>query len=393
MIPRLLSKKLTTLARAYPVVSVCGPRQSGKTTLVKATFSRHAYVSLEDLDVRNFAATDPRAFLRQYPRGVILDEVQRVPEIFSYLQTEVDREPRPGRFILTGSQQFLLLARVSQTLAGRAALLTLLPLSLEEMRGGGRVPREINAVLWKGSYPRLYSTAALHPTEWYANYVQMYVERDVRQLKNISELSDFQRLIRLCAARAGQLLNLSSLAEECGITHNTVKAWLSILEASFIVYLLRPHHRSFRKRLVKMPKVYFYDTGLLCYCLGIRTAQELTYHAMRGAIVENFVVTELLKLWYHRGRIPTLYFWRDRHGHEVDGVIELGRQLIPLEVKASETFQERFLRDLRYWQRLAASNTRSYLIYGGTMEQRRANVHIVPWNRFDTVLERVIRGQ
>ncbi|MBI4597753.1 MAG: ATP-binding protein [Candidatus Omnitrophica bacterium] len=391
MIPRRLSNKLVALARAYPVVSVCGPRQSGKTTLVKVTFPRHAYVSLEDLDTRNFAAADPRAFLKQYPKGVILDEVQRVPELFSYLQTEVDQQSKPGRFILTGSQQFLLLERVSQTLAGRAALLTLLPFSVGELRAAKRLPTSLNTLVWKGSYPRLYSARTLNPTDWYANYVQMYVERDVRQLKNISDLSDFQRLIRLCAARAGQLLNLSSLAEACGVTHNTVKAWLSILEASFIIYLLQPHHRNFRKRLVKMPKLYFYDTGLLCYCLGIRTSRDLTYHAMRGAIVENFVIAELLKLWYHQGRQPSLYFWRDRHGHEVDGLIEAGRRLIPLEIKASETFQERFLRDLRYWQRLSGSRADAYVVYGGAMEQRRSGVHILPWDRFDATLEGIIR--
>jgi len=395
VIQRVLQPVLRRAAKQYPIVTLTGPRQSGKTTLAKAAFPGHAYASLEDPDQREFAIADPRGFLGQFKDPVILDEVQRAPDLFSYIQTEVDRRPTNGRYILTGSQSFLLMRNVSQSLAGRAAILHLLPFSWSELQGRpplslktlGRTapsrekPRaaDLMEALFTGFYPAIHDRR-LAPQDWLANYYRTYVERDVRELLNVGDLEAFGRFIRLCAGRNGQLLNLSSLATDCGIAQPTARRWISVLEASFLVLLLRPHYRNFSKRLVKSPKLYFLDTGLLAYLLRIRTPGELRTHSSRGAVFESFVVSELLKNAFHRGEEPGLYFWRDSIGHEVDILLDRGAELVPIEVKSGETLAQDAFVGLRYWLQLAGTpDAPAALIYGGDTSVRRSGVVATSW--------------
>ncbi len=378
-IPRNAASRLQHFATGYPVVVVTGPRQSGKSTLVRHVFPEHRYVSLEDLDHRSFADTDPRGFLNQYSGGTILDEAQHCPNLFSYIQTRVDERQRPGEFILTGSRQFGLLSGITQSLAGRAALLTLLPMSYDELQNAGKTGRNLDQVLLNGAYPPIY-TRELEPHAWYGNYVRTYLERDVRQLINVRDLGSFQRFLKLCAGRTGQLLNLSSLANDCGITHNTAKAWISVLEASYIVHLLPPHHRNFNKRLVKTPKLYFLDTGLACWLLGIRNHEQLATHVQRGPLFETWVISELLKARYNSGESANLYFWRDRSGHEIDLLIDHGAQLSPLEIKSGQTINPDYFKGLDFWQKLAGETAgKAWLIYGGDNRQNRTDITILPW--------------
>jgi predicted AAA+ superfamily ATPase len=307
------------------------------------------------------------------------DEVQRAPLLFSYLQTRVDQDLRPGSFVLTGSQQFGLLSGISQTLAGRAGLVQLLPFSMGELQSAGRLPSSLDELMFRGSYPPLYDRE-LAPPDWHGNYVSSYVERDVRQLIAVRDLSAFQRFLRLCAARLGQLLNLSTLASDCGISHHTAAAWLSVLEASYIVFLLRPHFQNFNKRLVKTPKLYFCDTGLASWLLGIRAAEQLAFHAQRGALFENLVVAEFLKARSHQGQAPDLFFWRDSQGLEVDLLAERGGELRPLEIKSGQTIAADFCQGLNRWRDLAhQSAAPAWLIYGGDQPFRSGTVEVIPW--------------
>ena len=382
MIPRTAAKTLSRLAKRYPVVAVTGPRQSGKTTLARAVFAGKPYVSLEDPDQREFATNDPRGFLGNYPEGALLDEVQRCPELFSYLQRIVDERRRAGLFVLTGSQQFGLLAKISQSLAGRIGLIHLLPFSLGELKRARRMPRKIELLLFRGLYPPLYDKRH-DPLSWYANYMQTYLERDVRQLINVRELGAFQRFVRMCAARTGQLLNLTGLAGDCGITHNTAKAWISVLEASYIVFLLQPYYRNLNKRLVKTPKLYFYDPGLAAWLLGIQAVEQIATHSMRGALFETWVIGELLKKRYNQGLPANVYFWRDRAGNEVDVLCEEGERVSPIEIKSGQTITEEHLAGLRRWIDLAgkiAVNPR--LVYAGASRYARTGVEILPWTGF-----------
>ena len=395
MFARHLATTLKRAARHFPVVFVMGPRQAGKTTLVRATFPRHDYVSLEDVAEREFAVKDPKGFLARFRRGVIFDEAQRVPELLSALQSVVDRDRKPGRFILTGSQHFLLLQHVSQSLAGRVAVLHLLPLSLAELRGrNARDPLALarprapiilkpaialEKLLWRGMYPQLHAQK-MDRGLWMKSYEQTYVERDVRSIVNVDDVNTFSRFLRLCAGRVGQLLNLSSLANDCGITHTTARRWLGILEASFVVMLLQPHHRNFSKRLIKSPKLYFFDTGLLCHLLRVRRAEDLTQHAMRGAIVESFLVAEFWKYYVHAGRDVPLFFWRDRTGHEVDLIIEGGDDLFPVEIKAGQTVTTDMLRSLTYFLGLPGNpQTRGMLLHAGMDWYERRSIAVRPW--------------
>lgn len=381
MLPREAEPTIRRLADGYPVVAVTGPRQSGKTTLVRAMFASRPYVSLEDLDEREFAAQDPRGFLARFPDGAVLDEVQRAPGLFSYLQTRVDQERRNGLFILTGSQQFDLLSSITQTLAGRVALVPLLPFTLSELQAADRAPASLEELLFTGLYPPVHDRE-LEPGIWYANYVRTYVERDVRQMINVRDLSAFQRFVRMCAARTGQLLNLSALATDCGITHNTARAWLSVLEASYLVHLLQPHYRNFNKRLVKTPKLYFYDPGLAAWLLGVQTPSQLAVHPQRGALFETWVVSEMLKARFNRALASNLYFWQDRTGHEVDVVVEQGSTLIPVEVKSGQTVVADFFRGLDRWTEMAGdAGGRPWLVYAGDQRQSRSTVEVVPWRQ------------
>ncbi len=380
MIPRAATQFLRKLAKGWPVVAVTGPRQSGKTTLVCAVFPAKSYVSLEDPDQMEFARKDPRGFLSRFPEGAIFDEVQRCPELFSYLQTFVDAAGKTGMFVLTGSQQFGLLSGITQSLAGRAGLLQLLPLSVDELKKGGLEVKNSDALLYQGGYPPLYSRHVA-PVNWYANYVMTYVERDVRQLINVKDLSVFRRFFKLCAARTGQLLNLSSLANDCGITHNTAKAWLSVLEASYLVFLMHPHHKNFGKRLVKTPKLYFYDTGLAAWLLGIEDAKHMAIHSMRGELFESFVVSEMLKARFNRGLPSNLFFWRDNTGNEVDVLIEKGEHLTAVEIKSGRTVTEDYFTSLVKWRRISGSGGKQYVVYGGGEHYTRSQVTLLPWNR------------
>ena len=381
-------------ARQFPVVTLTGPRQSGKTTLARQAFPRHAYVSLETPDERAFATEDPRGFLERFRKPVIIDEAQRVPDLFSYIQTFVDNDGRAGRYILTGSHNFLLMQSVSQSLAGRTAVLHLLPFSLAEVEdrpllstdtiGLGvrkqKAPREnLWSRLFGGFYPRIHDKK-LHPTDWLASYYRTYVERDVRTILKIGDLESFGRFIRLCAARTGQVLNTSSLASDAGVTHPTVQSWLSVLEASFLTLMLRPHYANYGKRLIKSPKLYFIDTGLLCYLLGIRRPEDLEIHSLRGAIFESFVVSELHKNYLHRGEMPRLYYWRSSDGHEVDLIVERGETLVPIEIKSSQTLAADSFAGLHYWTKLAGEKAGPpSLVYGGRESYRRDGITVYPW--------------
>lgn len=378
-IPRNAESRLKHFANGYPVLVVTGPRQSGKSTLVRHAFPEHRYVSLEDLDQREFAETDPRGFLNQFNEGAILDEAQRCPALFSYLQTRVDKRQQPGEFILTGSQQFGLLSGITQSLAGRAALLTLLPMTYGELQRSGKIGKNLDKILFDGAYPPIFDRG-LEPHLWHGNYVRTYLERDVRQLIKVQDLGTFQRFLKLCAGRTGQLLNLSSLANDCGITHNTAKAWISVLEASYIVHLLPPHHQNFNKRLVKTPKLYFLDTGLATWLLGIQNHEQLTTHAQRGALFETWVIGELLKARYNAGETSNLYFWRDRSGHEVDLLIDHGTHLSPLEIKSGQTINKDYFKGLEFWKNLAGETAgKAWLVYGGDTRQTRSYATILPW--------------
>jgi len=398
MLKRTLADKLRKASQRYPVVTLTGPRQSGKTTLVKKTFPYYDYLSLEEPDHRAFALEDPRGFLSQFTEKVILDEIQRAPDLFSYIQTIVDTKVINGQFILTGSQNFLLLQKVSQSLAGRCAVLHLLPFSLSELIQrqplpiqaiGRQLPsrnRSLNealsSVLFKGFYPRVHHKN-LNPVEWLGNYYKTYIERDVRDVLNVGDLDTFSRFVRLCAGRNGQLLNLSSLANDCGVTHTTSKRWISILESSFIVFLLRPHFKNFNKRLIKSPKLYFLDTGLLSYLLRIRSENDLRYHALFGSIFESYVICELLKNYMNRGEEHAIYFWRDSTGNEVDVLIDEGDTLTPIEIKAGQTVSADFFKGIRFWKKLSSgTEQQAALVYGGERTFIRSDTYVYPWSVF-----------
>lgn len=399
MIRRTLGRVLAHVATQAPVVTVTGPRQSGKTTLVKATFPKHDYVSLEDPDFRSFAEEDPRGFLDHLSDKAVLDEVQRVPDLFSYIQSRVDALNVAGQYVLSGSQNFLLLEGVSQSLAGRAALLHLLPLSLSEIEGrtpfpAARLGRSMVAasrtsrfkledILFHGFYPRIHDKG-LEPSRWLRDYYRTYVERDVRYIVNVGDLETFGRFVRLCAGRNGQILNLSSLANDCGVGHTTARRWLSALEASFLIVLLRPHYRNFGKRLIRSSKLYFLDTGLLCSLLGIRRAEDLALHASRGAVFESFVLSEVIKSYHHAGQEPSIHFWRDSTGHEVDLLIDEPQGLTPIEIKSGQTYTREYTKGLHYWQGLAAAKDPSSgdagaVVYGGARSFRRSGMRVYSW--------------
>jgi uncharacterized protein len=380
VIERTLRAPLLALAERYPVVTLTGPRQSGKTTLCRAAFPDKPYLSLEPPDEREFARTDPRGFLARVPDGSVIDEVQRVPELLSYLQQIVDARPRPGAFVLTGSQHFGLVDAVAQTLAGRTALLQLLPLALDEVRRFPQPADRLGDVLWAGGYPRIYDQH-LPAHEWLGNYVATYVERDVRQVLRVADLVTFQTFLRLCAGRTGQLLNVSGLGADCGITQPTARSWLSVLEASYVVFRLPALHTNVRKRLVRAPKLYFHDTGLLCYLLGIRTPEQLDSHPLRGAVFECWVVSEILKYHLHRGATPTLHFYRDRQGHEVDLLVERGNDLVAVEAKSGRTIAPDAFEALGRFRTVGATPAaqRDVVVYGGDETQARSAGDLLAW--------------
>ena len=391
MIARDAENTVRQMLRGFPIVTITGPRQSGKTTLAKEIFKNRPYVSLENPDDRMFAQDDPRSFLERFPDGAVLDEVQRCPHLLSYLQGIVDDDGRMGLFLLTGSQQFGLLAEVTQSLAGRTAFLELLPFSFQELERSNQLPSSPDTMLFNGCYPPLYDRD-VSPQVWFNSYTTAYIERDARQILNIQDLESFQRFVRLCAGRTGQLLNYSSLANECGITHNTAKSWIAVLQASYLVFLLRPHHRNFNKRLVKMPKLYFYDVGLASWLLGIREPDQMATHPLRGNLFETMIISELMKSRLNRGERPDLFFWRDSNGNEVDVIAEKAGKLMPVEIKSGRTLTRDSFKGLDKWLSLAHDSwTRPTLIYGGDEQYRRHGTLVVGWRESGAVLNATTR--
>lgn len=383
MIPRKLQAKLQELAGYYPVVVVTGPRQSGKITLCQNTFPDKAYVSLESLDTRDYAHNDPRGFLEEYRQGAIIDEVQQVPGLLSYLQSEVDSKPEAGRFILTGSQHFGLSEAISQSLAGRCGTLTLLPPDLEELSAFPNAPADLYTTLWQGSYPRIYDRN-IPAHQWLADYIRTYVQRDVREVLNVGDLLVFSGFLKLCAGRSGQEINLSSLGGDAGVSHNTARSWLSILETSFIIYRLPAWHANIRKQLVKAPKLHFFDSGLICYLLGIREPGQLRHHPLRGAIFESWVVAELYKAQLNRGEEPNMFHYRESRGPEIDLLINRGDILHAIEIKSGATVASDVFRNFQHLdKRLKPTSLpdeiKNQVIFGGEQSQKRTEIQLLPW--------------
>jgi len=386
MILRDAAKTLARLSKGFPVLAITGPRQAGKTTLAKLVFSEKPYVSLENPDEREFAQNDPKRFLARFPEGAVLDEVQRCPQLLSWLQGLVDERGRMGDFVLTGSAQFDLLAGITQTLAGRVARVELLPLGAAELTAAGQLPESLGGMLLKGGYPALYNRQ-VSAQDWFGNYIATYVERDVRQLIAVRDLGQFQTFVKMCAARTGQLINLASLGADCGISAVTARQWLSVLESSYIVTLLRPHHRNFGKRLIKTPKLYFLDAGLAAWLLGIRNPETLEIHAARGALFETWVVSELYKQRLNAGQPLDLYFWRDNIGNELDLLIDTAAGLKPVEIKSGSTYAPDWTDGLKKWQALAgAESLTPALVYGGAQSYEREGVDVWGWK--DVALSR-----
>ena len=383
-IGRTLQKELKKSAKEYPVTAVLGPRQSGKTTLAVKAFPKKHYISLENMEAREFALKDPKNFLKTYSNGVILDEVGRCPSLLSYIQTKVDKDKQKGQYILTGSNQFLLEEKITQSLAGRVSILRLLPLSLEELQHSNKI-KSANEMIFKGGYPQLH-TEDIRVHQWFGNYLDTYVNKDIRLVKNITNLSQFNNLIKMCAARAGQILNLQSLSSDCGIAQNTVKSWLSVLENSFVIKLLYPYYKNFNKRLIKSPKIFFYDTGLLCYLLSIKKSSEINTHAFKGSLFENFVFVELEKYFFNLGEKPPLYFWRDKSGHEIDFLVD-EEILKIIEVKAGQTIAWDFFKNIEYFYKISNCKVRSYLIYAGRDKQIRGETKVFSWKDMNQVLK------
>lgn len=378
MVRREAVDKVLELAMQFKAVAITGPRQSGKTTLAKLCFPDKTYVSLENPAVREFALKDPEGFLNQYAGGAIFDEIQRAPDLFSFLQQILDEDKARGKFILTGSNNFLLLEKITQSLAGRVAYLELLPFSINEIFSIHGGLRHIDDLLFHGSYPPIHSDG-IAPENWFPAYVRTYVERDVRQIRNIENLFLFEKLLTLCAGRVGQLVNYSSLAIEAGVDHKTIQSWLGILQASYILHFLPPFYKNFNKRIIKSPKLYFHDTGLASYLLRITSADQLFQHPARGALFENFIVNELLKQRFNAGQRSNLYFWRDSSGHEIDVLIDEGRQLVPLEIKSGQTVTSDYFKNLDFWESMTGEK-RGVVYYGGDKEQLRSTgIKVKSW--------------
>lgn len=384
---RTITDALIKQSSLYPVIGITGPRQSGKTTLVRTCFPEKQYVSLEDYDVREFAVSDPRGFLDRMPEGGIIDEIQRVPSLLSYIQTVVDEPSGKKRFVLTGSNQFLLLKHVSQSLAGRISLLRLMPFTFSELRGTEAGGFSADQFIYHGGYPRIYRES-LDPTDWCSNYIETYLEKDLKDIVNVLNLDLFRRFLAVIASCCGQLLNLSSIGFMLGIDQKTVKAWIAALQQSQIVILLQPYFKNYRKRIVKTPKVYFYDTGLACALLKIKNPDVLADHVARGQLFENLIVSELHKESFHHTLRTDFYFWRDHTGHEVDLMFEDNGAVVPVEIKSSQTIRDDFFDGLRYFTGIEKkAGKRSCVVYGGGESQvRQKTIHVLPWKEVGRIL-------
>lgn len=390
---RNLTKKLKTYAK-FPIVILVGPRQSGKTTLVKNTFKKHLYVTLEDPEILVLITKDPKGFLRENEnkKGIIFDEFQHFPELLSYIQVESDEKDRPGYFVLTGSQNFLMNQAITQSLAGRAGILTLLPLSINELETNKLLAKKntVETLLLYGGYPRLF-TKDFTPSEIFPSYIRQYVERDVRLLVNIANLRTFQKFMKLCAGRIGQQLNIEDLATNCGISRVTAESWLSILEASYIIFLLKPHYHNFNKRITKTPKLYFYDTGLACSLLGIRSIKSLHVSPFRGALFECLIISDFHKQYNALGLDAPIYYWRDKNGRiEVDCIIEKDSTLIPVEIKSGETIVPDYFEALNHWAHIADIDpSTGYIIYAGDLSKKYGTGHVIDYKRAGVLIAHI----
>lgn len=379
MIYRIIEKNIIRLAGKFPVISITGPRQSGKTTLSKMCFPEYDYVNLEMPDSRSFAQSDPRHFLNRFEKGVIIDEIQYLPELFSYIQGIVDENSKTGQFIITGSQNFLLMEKISQSLAGRVAIINLLPFSLDELESEKLLPQNYEDYIFTGSYPRIYDRK-IHPPDFYPFYIQTYLERDVRNISNIMNLTLFKTFLEIAAGRIGQVINFTSISNELGIDQKTVKNWFSILESSFIVFFIRPYTKNYNKRLIKSPKMYFFDTGLACSLLGINRSEDVSRHFLRGALFENLIFTELMKSYFNKIRQPRLYFWRDNTGNEIDCILHSGDTEKVIEIKSGTTITPDFFKGLEYYRKLSGlPDDNFYLVYGGRSGQNRDLGKVLGW--------------
>ncbi|MCD4818530.1 MAG: ATP-binding protein [Candidatus Cloacimonetes bacterium] len=376
LINRNLSKNIIKSVRGFPIITITGPRQSGKTTFTKMNFPDYDYVTMEDPDLREYAISDPRDFIRKYSNKVIIDEFQRVPQLTSYLQGHIDKINEPWMYILTGSNQFEHLHSISQTLAGRSAILKLLPFSYNELYSKQNSTIDIYEIISKGWYPRIFDQKLNHHL-FYNSYFETYIQRDVRAIVNVRDLNDFQRFVRLCAGRTGQIVNLSNIANEIGVSHNTIKGWISILQASFIVELLYPYHRNFSKRIIKSPKLYFLDTGFACTLVGITKPEHLENHPLRGEIFETYVFAELLKTMYNKVSRCNIFYFRDSNNNEIDFLVETGEGLFPIEVKLNSTPRKMHFKNIQYFNKLSDQVIRNYLIYSGIENNHRYNCEII----------------
>lgn len=381
-IQRLLKPKLLELATYYPVTVITGPRQSGKTTLSREAFPDKSYASLEPIDMRSYALEDPRGFLDEYQNGAIIDEVQHAPELLSYLQDFVDQNPEPGRFILTGSQNLILSQSIAQSMAGRCGILTLLPPSWSELQQFSNRPATLLEAMWQGHYPRIYDRG-IPAQRWLADYVTTYLQRDVRQITQITNLNTFTAFLKLCAGHTGQEVNFSRLGNDIGITHNTARAWLSVLETSWLGVTLPAWHNTIRKQVIKAPKWHFIDTGLVCSLLGIRSAEELRHHPLRGAIFESWVVAEALKQYTNCGETPSLYHYRESRGLEIDLLAEVAGQLNIMEIKSGSTINSAYFKNLKTFidSHSASVETHAWLVYGGEDNYKRQGVRVTSWDK------------
>jgi predicted AAA+ superfamily ATPase len=389
MIRRTIEEKLLRTASQMPVITITGPRQSGKTTLAKSIFPSHTYINLEMPSNTELAREDPHRFFNLHPSHLILDEVQRVPNLLSYIQVIIDESGKKGQFILTGSENLLLSEKITQSLAGRTHIATLLPLSLEELQSASISYTNYMPYIHNGFYPRIYSSDS-NPTEWLSDYIQTYVERDVRQLINVKNLRQFQLFIKLCAGHVGQVITYTSFSNAIGVSDKTIREWFSILEATYIVCPLYPYYKNFKKRLIKSPKLYFYDTGLACSLLGIYDTNSLAFHPLQGSLFENFIIVELLKRYFNRGLKTNFYFWREKNGIEVDCLIERGNELFSIEIKSTQTFSSSF--PISNLKKVAAimddgyHKVRSILIYGGDYTVNSQGVEVISWKNLDLLV-------
>lgn len=378
MLQRQITKTILRLLKQYPVLALTGPRQSGKTTLLKEILPHYRYVSLEDTDLRSFASADPKAFLQKYNSQVIFDEVQRVPELFSYIQTIVDASKEMGQFVLTGSQNFNLLEHITQSLSGRVILFKLLPFDFFELKQANVLPTDWKELLIKGFYPAIYDRN-LNPSIYYSNYLQTYIQRDIAQLVNIQDHHKFNNFVKLCAGRVGQILNLSNLAKDAGISQPTAKAWLSMLEKSYIVFLLRPYFENFNKRIIKSPKLYFYDTGLASYLLDIRDVDDISQN-LKGNLFENLIVSDKYKQNEHQYQLKEYWYWRDSYGHEIDLLLKKGTNFSVFEIKSSKTILPKMIKGLDYFDKITNGKVNSKtLLYGGNEDEKRTNFIVKSW--------------